>query len=44
MKELFAELYLPVGNLAFSALDEQPYLDELETDRAALTNYITDSR
>ena len=26
-----AELYLPVGNLAFSTLDDQPHLDDLET-------------
>jgi glycine/D-amino acid oxidase-like deaminating enzyme len=28
--ELGPELYLPVGNLAYTALDEQPHLDELE--------------
>jgi glycine/D-amino acid oxidase-like deaminating enzyme len=29
-RETGAELYLPVGNLAFSTLDDQPLLDELE--------------
>lgn len=28
--ELGAELYVPAGNLAFTALDEQPHLDRLE--------------
>lgn len=29
-RETGAELYIPSGNLAYTALDEQPYLDELE--------------
>src|SRR5687767_10047200 len=30
-RETGAELYLAVGNLAYTALDEQPHLDDLET-------------